>query len=159
LKIVNITERQKHLKEINSWLYKEWGHHDVNSTELDWFKKKQAKIDKKNNLLPIILVAIKEDNPVGTASIVDSDMKTHPELKPWMADVYVKEDQRKKGYGSRLVKRILKEAVKLDFNKIYLFTPDQRSFYEQLGWKPYQKVIYRKEKVDIMVYDFQEEGS
>lgn len=144
----------KHLETVNSWLYNQWGHHDPNGSEKEWFIERKEKL-KNIKLLPIIFIALEDGIPVGTASIVKSDMKSHPELEPWLADVYVREDKRGNGYGSKLVKRVLKESKQQNFNKIYLFTPDKKSFYQRIGWKLYKHEEYRNEMVDIMKYELQ----
>lgn len=145
----------EYLETVNSWLYNQWGHHDPNGSEEKWLLERREKLNN-NNLLPIIFIAIEGESPLGTASIVKRDMKSHLELEPWLADVYVRKDKRGKGYGTKLVKRILKEAKQHNFKKLYLFTPDKKNFYQKIGWKLYKHEEYRHEMVDIMKYDFQE---
>lgn len=147
-----IKNKMQHLETVNSWLYNQWGHHDPNGSEEEWLIERRKKLNN-NKLLPIIFIAFEAETPVGTASIIKSDMKTHPELEPWMANVYVKKDERGNGYGTKLVKRVLKEAKQQNFKKIYLFTPDKKSFYQKIGWELYKHEEYRSEMVDIMKYD------
>ncbi len=152
MEIKNLKDNQEHLDVVNHWLYNQWGHHDKKSTEKDWLEEKKQKLNN-NQLLPIRFVALEDGKPVGTASIVKHDMKTHTELEPWMADVYVIEEKRKQGIGTKLIKKILKEARKQNFGTLYLFTPDKKSFYEELDWSPFFNEQYRGENVDIMVYN------
>ena len=152
MEIKNLKDNQQYLEEVNHWLYSQWGHHDEDNDEKDWLKAKKEKLDN-NQLLPIRFVALEDGQPVGTASIVKHDMKTHTELEPWMADVYVKEEKRNQGIGSKLVNKIIKEAQQQKFSTLYLFTPDKKSFYEGLGWNSFFNEEYRGENVDIMVYN------
>ncbi|MCF8001233.1 MAG: GNAT family N-acetyltransferase [Halanaerobiales bacterium] len=147
-----LKNKKEHLETVNSWLYKQWGHHDLNGSEKEWLVKRRKKLNN-NKLMPIIFVALKDETPVGTASIVKNDMETHLELEPWMANVYVRKDKRGKGYGTKLVERILKEAKQCSFSEIYLFTPDKKTFYQRIGWELYGHEDYRNELVDIMKYD------
>lgn len=152
MEIINLKDRQEYLKTVNRWLYDQWGHHDEESNEKEWLEDKKIKLND-NKLLPIRFVALEDKKPVGTASIIKHDMKTHTELEPWMADVYVKKEKRDKGYGTKLVKKILEEAQNYNFDVLYLFTPDKKEFYEKLGWEPFFREEYRDEMVDIMVYN------
>ena len=88
-----LKNKMEHLETVNRWLYNQWGHHDSNGSEEKWLIDRKAKLNN-SKLLPIIFIALEEETPVGTASIIKSDMKTHPELEPWLANVYVKEDKR-----------------------------------------------------------------
>lgn len=157
MKIIYLKNNIKYLKEVTSWLYNQWGHHDPESDQKDWYHRiKKSLLDE--NLLPIRFLGLIDKKPVGTASLVKNDMDSHLELSPWLADVYVKKEDRNKGYGSILVKRVMKEARALEYEKIYLFTPDKRSFYQNLGWQMLANENYRNETVDIMFHKFTEEG-
>jgi len=149
-----LKNKMEHLVTINRWLYNQWGYHDPDGSEKKWFNDRKEKL-KNRKLLPIIFIAIEDETPVGTASIIKSDMKTHPELEPWLANVYVKEDKRGNGFGTELVKRVLKESKLNNFKKLYLFTPDKKKFYQKIGWKLYKHEEYRNEMVDIMQYSLQ----
>ncbi len=149
-----LKNKMEHLETINRWLYNQWGYHDPDGSEKKWFNDRKEKL-KNRKLLPIIFIAIEDETPVGTASIIKSDMKTHPELEPWLANVYVKEDKRGNGFGTELVKRVLKESKLNNFKKLYLFTPDKKKFYQKIGWKLYKHEEYRNEMVDIMQYSLQ----
>ena len=101
-------------------------------------------------LIPSTVVALQKGKPLGSASIVASDMDSHPELTPWLASVYVAPEFRGQGLGSALVKDIMQSA-KLDGVKtLYLFTPDQQVFYQRLGWETYSEESYRGVSVTIM---------
>lgn len=152
MEIKNLKDNQQFLATVNSWLYEQWGHHDKDNDKQDWLAEKKEELNN-DQLLPIRLVAIEEGKPVGTASIVKHDMKTHTELEPWMADVYVIEEKREQGIGTKLVNEIIQVAKQHNFGTLYLFTPDKKSFYENLDWSPFFNEEYRGENVDIMVYN------
>jgi predicted N-acetyltransferase YhbS len=71
---------------------------------------------------PLCLVAYKEGLPVGTVSLTKRDMSTRLELFPWLAGLYVKADHRGHAIGKTLSERILVEARRAGFERVYLFT-------------------------------------
>lgn len=157
MKIIYLKNNINYLKDVTNWLYNQWGHHDPKSNQKDWYNRIKKSL-LEENLLPIRFLGLIDKKPVGTASLVKNDMDNHQELSPWLADVYVKTEDRNKGYGSILVKRVMKEARALEYKKIYLFTPDKRSFYQNIGWQMLANESYRNETVDIMFHKLMEEG-
>jgi predicted N-acetyltransferase YhbS len=100
--------------------------------------------------IPLTIVAIEEDKPIGSACIVEQDLKTHLELTPWVASVIVHPDYHRQGVGSMIMKRIDQEAVELGLEKLYLFTPDQEIFYSNLGWKVIMQDQFQGKPIVIM---------
>ena len=72
--------------------------------------------------------------------------KTHPEY-PDMEDLYTKEESRRKGYATLLIKECEKRVKEKGFKKIGMaVNPDKNSkakvFYERLGYKHYGSKPY-----------------
>lgn len=59
-----------------------------NERRLDARLRERMNDDK----LPLTLVAFEFDNFIGTALLFVSDMEDRPELTPWLAAVFVKEE-------------------------------------------------------------------
>lgn len=137
------------IRTLATWIYNEW----LQSNP-------EASIDKtismfsdriESNKVPLTLIAFDDqDHPVGSASLTLQDMKSHPELSPWLASVYVSREARGQGVASELCLRIEKEAKRLGHTKIYLFTKDQMSLYSRLGWQTRGTEEYRGMHVTIM---------
>jgi len=108
---------------------------------------------KSEATIPSCLIAIVDDQPAGSASLVESDMETHKQLSPWLASVYVHKDYRCQGIASRLIEACLENARDHGIQTLYLFTPDQADFYMKRGWKKLEKTLYHGEMVDIMSYN------
>ena len=85
--------------------------------------------------VPTTLVAFEGSRMIGSASLLASDLDGWQHLSPWLASVYVQRDQRGKGIGRRLVKRVAEEARELGFMALHLWTEGQRALYEHLGWQ------------------------
>jgi len=137
------------IPEIVSWLHAEWGAlmPDISYAKLISIFKERIISHK----IPEILVALAGEEIIGTASIVQYDMSTRLDLSPWIAAVYVIPKYRGRGVGATLGRAILAEARFMDLDEIFLLTPDRTSFYERLGWKEFEKTVYRGENVTIMV--------
>jgi predicted N-acetyltransferase YhbS len=86
------------------------------------------------NTVPTVVVALKNDELMGSAMLIERDMETHPHLSPWLAGVYVKPRYRGKDIGRTLVKRIEDEAKSLGAPALYLYSPSTEGFYNLLGW-------------------------
>ncbi len=82
--------------------------------------------------LPLCLIALQGDDPVGVVNLVDNDDEDHPEWRPWLAGMVVAEHWRAQGIGSMLVRALLAEAKRLRFERVY-FGTDGPGFYERLG--------------------------
>ena len=134
LEIYNIKDKQEYLKEIAELTQKEWGS-GTNSIE-----EFNAKIDRKinkiisnlNNPNYCKLILLQDNTLVGFISIFPHDCDERPDLSPWYATMYVKEEFRGNGYSKLLNEAILKEAKSRGFTKIYLKT-DLINYYEKFG--------------------------
>jgi len=97
----------------------------------------------RKNTIPLTMVALDRETPIGSASIVEHDLDSRMDLSPWVASVVVRSDYQRQGVGTALMKRIEKEAVKLGIKKLYLFTPDMEVFYATLDWVVIGREIFK----------------
>ena len=82
--------------------------------------------------LPLCLIALHGDEVVGAINLVDNDDDDHTDWHPWLAGMVVAAPHRGDGLGSQLVRALLFEAKRLNFERVYFGTDGPR-FYEQLG--------------------------
>lgn len=104
-----------------------------------------------SNGLPVVLVAMDEDEFLGTASlIVDDELPGATEPGPWLAAVYVVESHRNRGVGSSLVRAMTARAVDLGCTPVYLYTESGRSWYETMGWQVVRSATLADHEVTVM---------
>ena len=82
------------------------------------------------------LVALDGSQPLGCVHLIDNDATSLPDLHPWLAAMVVVEERRGQGIGSALVRALLKEAMAMGFEELWLGT-DGPGFYERLGAREY----------------------
>lgn len=102
--------------------------------------------------IPLTVIALSDDELLGSASLIEHDMDDRLELTPWLAGVFVARAHRRKGIGAALVRRIMDEAMALQVSKLYLYTVDSTAFYRSLGWSLGEKARYRGKEVSIMSF-------
>jgi len=150
IRIENLAMHPAFAPILAAWVYAEWGHLLPQRTEEMLVAEFQQR--STPHVIPESFVAMAGDRPIGMASLIEDDMKTRPDLSPWLAAVYVLPEFRKRGVGSSLVRAMMAEAMALGVERLHLFTPDQMAFYRRLGWRTFEHTNYRGEDVVIMVY-------
>jgi N-acetylglutamate synthase-like GNAT family acetyltransferase len=149
ISIFLLADVPQHLKTVAGWIFAEWGHLIPGLTDGKVEEKLRTHLNR--SAIPLSVVAISAGQPVGTASLMWTDMSSRSELSPWLASVFVAAEFRKRGIGSELVKAIEAISQTLQVQKLYLFTPDQAHFYTRLGWSVLEEMEYRGEHVVVMV--------
>ncbi|MBB6521218.1 GNAT family N-acetyltransferase [Pseudoteredinibacter isoporae] len=104
--------------------------------------------------IPSIFIALEDSEFCGSAALVQQDLETHPELSPWLAAVYVKENWRKQGIATSLVQHCEREAQLAGIKKLYLYTEFATQLYASLGWKVLERLTHRGIEIDLMCKDF-----
>lgn len=137
-----------HLPVVTQWTFTAWGHLHPGKTLQDAIEETISECGASG--VPSIFVAMQDDIPVGTASLIADDMSIRPELTPWLASVFVLPESRGRGVASALVQRVEAEAQANGIREFYLYTPDQQALYQRLGWQPVECLVYRGEVVTLM---------
>lgn len=150
--IINLHEAPQHIPTIARWHFDEWGYLNPGKTLEHRIERMQRYLS--DAAIPSMLIAVEGDEVLGTAALVESDMDSHPELTPWLASVYIRDDQRGRGLGKKLVKALMDFAGQQHLPRLYLFTPDQAPFYAKLGWQTLVEETYRDTPVTIMTLDY-----
>jgi GNAT superfamily N-acetyltransferase len=94
----------QYLPKVANWIFDEWGYLIPDLTLQEVVSRLQTQLNRDS--IPLTLVAVYNDLPVGTASIILQDMSSRPDLFPWLASVYVVPEFRNQGIGSQLVKAV-----------------------------------------------------
>ena len=130
------------------WHLAEWGHKSPARS----LETAEARLHGhlRRDAIPLTLVALEEGRALGSAALICQDMRTRPELTPWLADVVVDPGLRGRGIGSELVRFALAKARELGVARLYLFTPDRERLYARLGFAVLERTDYRGEAVVIM---------
>jgi GNAT superfamily N-acetyltransferase len=95
--------------------------------------------------LPTVFVAVDGDRLAGSATLAASDMDTRMDLTPWLIDVFVTPELRRRGIASMLCRRVVREAADLGVATMYLFTtgPEREHLYAGLGWQVIDRPLYK----------------
>jgi GNAT superfamily N-acetyltransferase len=131
LKIDYLKNHPQHLKTIVYWVYNEWWKYKSEYSFGDVVELYKELLN--DNRLPIAIVALIDNVPVGSALICETDPDIKMDVTPWLEGVFVIEQFRKMGVAKTLVQRIETIAAELDFQELYLST-HLTNFYEKLGW-------------------------
>jgi GNAT superfamily N-acetyltransferase len=84
--------------------------------------------------IPCAWVVFSNDDPVGSVSLVESNMDTRRDLTPWLAALFVLPSHRGRGIGAVLVERCEREAVLAGVSHVYLYASKAVDYYRRLGW-------------------------
>src|SRR5437764_1133553 len=107
LNIVQLARCPEQRLTVATWIYQEWW-----SEKVDGPKAISCKLMQhlQEDRVPLTLIAMIDDQPVGCASIIRHDLELRPELSPWLATVFVGPRFRKRGVGSALVRGAIEKA-------------------------------------------------
>jgi N-acetylglutamate synthase-like GNAT family acetyltransferase len=127
------------------WHHAQWSYLRPEDTLERRTTRMKTRLGKKQIPTTFVAYETTEDGTeivIGSASLLAQDLDTRPELSPWLASVYVAEEYRRRGIGSALVRRAVKEAAALGVETLYLFTPDREQFYKRLGWFVVERCVF-----------------
>ena len=127
-----------------SWFYTEWGTLSVEQFE----RRLHERLNRDR--LPLVLVSIRDRQPVASASLKIREMDIHPEYLHWLGSVYVRPEDRNQGIGSFLIEHTAREAQRLGVEDLYLYTTYRERLYLQLGWNTIERVEYHGHPIVVM---------
>ncbi|CAM3685463.1 GNAT family N-acetyltransferase [Parendozoicomonas haliclonae] len=150
MEIRNLNACPEALPALAEWHYDEWAHLYPKETLASFTNDLARGLSEET--LPTTLVVYEQGEIIGSASLIEDDMDSHPELSPWLANVFIREDHRGRGLGQLIAKAIMDFAKAKNIDEMFLFTPDQQTFYERLGWTLRNRESYHGEDVSLMSY-------
>lgn len=136
---------------IAQWHQNEWQHISPHLTTQR--RIEQYRAYRNTPSIPSCLLALANNDTAGSASIVESDLETHPQFSPWLASVYVHPNYRCQGIATQLIEQCINNARLAGAQTLYLFTSDQSDFYRKRGWRHIESSLYHGENIDIMAFD------
>ncbi len=137
----------EHVETVARWIYDEWDHVNVPDLEAE---RELVRARLNEDRVPMTLIALDGEECVGTVSLYESDLASRPDLTPWLAALYVREDRRNTGIGSALVERIVEAARRIGIRRLYLHTETAPRYYERKGWRLlFETINDRNEKTEV----------
>jgi N-acetylglutamate synthase-like GNAT family acetyltransferase len=149
--IFYLADSPEFIECLATWQHHEWG----NFVGARTLEQRKARLQEHLQVeaMPTTFVARLHGEPVGCASLIANDMPALSAWIPWLSSLYVLPQYRRQGIGARLVERVAAEAVVLGYPRLYLYTLDQMSFYEKLGWHACHGRHYRAHDMTVMARD------
>jgi len=84
--------------------------------------------------LPRWYLMLKDGSIIGSYGLIVNDFISRQDLWPWLAALFVEENERGKGLGAVLLEHGRAESAKLGFPMLYLST-GHVGYYEKYGWR------------------------
>lgn len=142
MEIAYLAEHLDFAPALAAWHYEQW--HSLREGDSIEARLQSLRAGANRLRIPSIFVAIENRELRGSATLAPSDMETRRDLTPWMIDVFVAPQWRRRGIASALVRRVVAEAARLNVPELYLFTtgPWREGLYAGLGWKVIDRPIY-----------------
>ncbi len=130
LRIDHLHNHFRHTRVVAGWIYDEFWR-DKPGYSVETFETLLSQATDPGRI-PLSLLALDDDNPVGTVNLIHNDSPSRPHLHPWLAALFVVPEKRGSGIGSALCRTLLSHARRLGLSQVYLGT-DIPTFYSRLG--------------------------
>ncbi len=147
-----LADRPEHIPQLAAWHFAQWGELNPANDFATRIARLQTHLQRR--AVPTTFLACEDDELLGSASLVVSDLDIRPELTPWLASVFVAPIARNHGVGTLLVQRVMSEAHAIGVPRLHLFTLDQERFYAAMGWRLSERILWRKYEIAVMDFSF-----
>jgi predicted N-acetyltransferase YhbS len=148
LKITHLLHHPHLIEPVARMIYDEFWCDVVNGMSLDDLIM-HLRTARNVDHIPLCLIALDDEQFVGTVNLIENDDSQRTHLRPWLAAMVVREDKRGAGIGTALVEALLIEAHKLNIPTLY-FGTDGPGFYERIGATRHEEV---RANFSIMKFD------
>jgi predicted N-acetyltransferase YhbS len=148
MRIEYLSDNPLKIPELARLHFEEWSH--LRPGESLEERTERLRLFCGRHSIPCVVVALENEELVGSAMLVERDMESHPHLTPWLAGVFVKPQFRGKNIGRALVQRIEDEARSLGITSLYLYSTNTEGFYQVMGWEVIERCVYLQANVTIM---------
>jgi len=158
MQLINLKLQPHAIPQIAQWHFDEW-HALFPERTLADFAAELTESMHSHTIPQTWLLLDEQQNVCGTGSLLLRDMNTNQHLSPWLANIFLLPECRGRGLGRALVQQLMQEASQLGVTVLYLFTEDQQSFYEKLGWQLHHRELYEGEWVSVMLWILEPQGN
>ena len=95
------------------------------------------------------------DEVVASIAICDfDDFEELRKYKPWIAAFVVREDLRGTGVGTLVLELVEQKARSYGIDQIYLWTEEEKPFYQKRGYKEVEQLIKPGRVIDVLTKSF-----
>ena len=129
MKILPLYATPQHAQQVTDWIWQAFG----TSDSRDFFASIVATSQREGEL-PLTFVAIEGEKLVGTVGLWRCDLISRQDLYPWLAALYIDENQRGRGLGEKLQQHVIDYARTLGYPQLYLYSAC-KDYYERFGWE------------------------
>jgi len=149
IQIDHLADYPQYIETLAPWIHDYW--QPLLRDETIDARIKKLRNHMSHTSLPIALVAHDGTQVYGTAALRVHDLPGREDLSPWLGGVFVGQTYRRQGIGSKLCHAVEQKAAELFGNSnLYLFTLDQQSWYQGLGWSFHETCDWMGHEGDIM---------
>lgn len=130
-----LSEHPEWMPLLARWYFDTWGRHVPGHTLAD--EQQRLEVFLQADELPLLLVAVDNDVPVGAAQLKFHERTERPERLHWLGGVYVAPSHRGTGLAATLIDALVVRGTPLGVRDLYLQTEvDDGGLYARLGWQP-----------------------
>jgi GNAT superfamily N-acetyltransferase len=145
--IVSTLERPDLTKVAAAWHWTQWGRkngHTLIGGE-GWLYGHTARVGP-----PQCFVLLDGDTPAAMATFEHHDLDARMDLSPWLANLVVTPEFRRRGYAIRLVRHTEAVCRAAGIPELYLNTEGVAPLYARLGWEEIGTEMHKGHPVIVM---------
>jgi GNAT superfamily N-acetyltransferase len=133
MKIVYLKDHPAFVPQLANWSFTTWGHYNPGGSVLKAQQKWMTHLN--DNSLPLTLLALDEDKPIGMCSLRVND-GIRPSLSPWLGSLFVVPEYRGQGIGEKLIEATIQKTKSMGYANLFLLAFDSTlpTWYQKLGW-------------------------
>ena len=146
--IVYLADHPRHVATLAGWFAAQWPDYYAGRGPSEVVDQFEARLRRDG--IPLALLALDGDEPVGTISLMTTSIPTHAHLAPWVGGLFVRADRRGRGLGMSLVRRAVEEARGLGVAQLYVAMHAAAERYEADGWDVHERTRFDDEPITVL---------
>ena len=150
MQIADLNQHPDYAPQPAQLLHTEWSHLPAWSHQPTIL----ARLTQRNQTASaeFTLVATKDDKAViATCSVIRYELDDIAAREYWIGEVVTDKKFRGQGVAKALIQWAIARARQQQIGELWLYTPDQQSYYQRSGWRAVEQRQVAGEDVTVMV--------